>query len=83
MIRWTADATLADLIRRYYAGEARLWVQIRASIDEELRARCVSVGAYHIRLRRNQGATGSLSSTDNSAGYDILIEEAAAYANDP
>jgi hypothetical protein len=83
MIRWTADAALAELIRRYYAGEAGLWVQIRASIDQALRARGVSVGAYHIRLRRSQSAMASVGSMDNVVGYDILIEEAAAYANDP
>ena len=66
-----SDAALTELIRRYYAGEARLWADIRSLIDAELWARGISVGAYHIRLRRD------------AEGYDILIEEAAAYANDP
>ena len=71
MIRWNADAALVELIRRYYAGEAGLWADIRAQIDAELRARGISIGAYHIRLRRND------------EGYGILIEDAAAYTNDP
>jgi hypothetical protein len=71
MLRWQADDDLCGLIRRYYAGEAGLWLAIRDRVDAELRARGVVVGAYHIRLRR----------TDE--GYEVVIEDAAAYAIEP
>lgn len=71
MLRWQADDDLCELIRRYYAGEAGLWLAIRDRIDAELRVRGVVAGAYHIRLRR----------TDE--GYEVVIEDAAAYAIEP
>jgi hypothetical protein len=70
MLRWEADNELVALIRRYYAGEAGLWVEIRASIDDELRARGVVRGAYHIRLR------------PKGDGYLVCIDDASSYAND-
>ncbi|HEX9369797.1 MAG TPA: hypothetical protein VF897_02275 [Roseiflexaceae bacterium] len=71
MIRWPADAELNDLIRRYYTGEAGLWVEIRQHIDDELRRRKIVRGAYHIRLRsRDDGR------------YDVLISDASGYEND-
>ena len=70
MLRWTADEALSQLIRRYYAGEAGLWEDIRQQIDEELRRRQFQHGAYHIRLR---------SRDDGS--YDVLIDDASGYAN--
>ncbi len=71
MLRWRADDDLAELIRRYYAGEAGLWPAIRSRIDAELRARGIRSGAYHIRLRAADG------------GYEIRIEDAAEYAAEP
>ena len=72
MIRWTADEELSALIRTYYAGEAGLWPAIRQRVDEELRQRAISRGAYHIRLLKRA-----------DGGYDVLIENAAAYRSDP
>lgn len=69
-IEWPAGPELETLIRRYYAGEAGLWADIRATIDSELRQRRVTQGAYHIRLYR----------TDQ--GYDVVIENAEAYRVD-
>jgi hypothetical protein len=71
MIRWAADERLSELIRRYYAGEAGLWEAIRQRVDDELRGRGIERGAYHMRLRaRGEG------------GYDVLIDDASAYANE-
>ena len=70
MWRWAADEELSELIRRYYAGEAGLWAAIREQIDAELRRRQLE-GAYHIRLR---------SRGDGS--YDVLIDDASAFANE-
>jgi hypothetical protein len=70
MMRWPADPTLNELIRRYYAGEAQTWPTIRAHIEEDMRKRGILIGAYHIRLRRQD------------AHYEIIIEDAQAYAND-
>jgi hypothetical protein len=71
MIRWPADSELAELIHRYYSGEAGLWDQIRARVDAELRERKVERGAYHIRLRRR-----------DDDGYDVQIDDATAWANE-
>jgi hypothetical protein len=70
MLRWAADEELNDLIRRYYTGQAELWEAIRRRIDDELRSRRIVGGAYHIRLRRRDD------------GYDVLIDDASAYANE-
>lgn len=72
MLRWSADEPLNELIRRYYAGEAGLWDAIRQQVDDELRRRQVLRGAYHIRLRARTGG-----------GYDVQIDDADAYANNP
>jgi len=71
MWRWTADEGLSELIRRYYAGEAGLWGAIREQIDAELRRRQLLDGAYHIRLRSH-----------GDGSYDVLIDDASAYANE-
>jgi hypothetical protein len=72
MVRWTADDALANLIRRYYAGEAGLWAEIRQQIDDELRRRRLDHSYYHIRLHgRGDG------------GYDVQLDDAAGYANTP
>lgn len=68
MVRWTADESLQDLLRRYYRGEALLWEEIRQRVDAELVQRGATGRAYHIRFR--------LRSDD---GYDIIVEEADAY----
>ncbi len=65
MIRWAADEALNEQIRRYYRGEAGLWAAIRQEIDQELRRRAVTRGAYHIRL---------LGRADG--GYDVQIDDA-------
>ena len=71
MLRWAADDELNELIRRYYAGEAGLWEDIRQRADDELRRRQVLHGAYHIRLRsRGDGR------------YDVQIDDASGYANE-
>jgi hypothetical protein len=70
MLRWQAEDDLNVLIRRYYAGEAGLWETIRQRIDDELRRRAISTGAYHIRLRVRA-----------DTGYDVQIDDAADYAN--
>jgi hypothetical protein len=70
MLRWEADYDLVALIRRYYQGEAGLWVEIRACIDDQLRARGVVRGAYHIRLR------------PAGEGYLVCIDDASGYANE-
>ena len=72
MLRWTADENLAELIRRYYAGEAGLWETIRQRVDDELRRRQIERGHYHMRLRRR-----------SDDGYDVLIEDASGYAAMP
>ncbi len=71
MLRWAADDTLNDLIRRYYRGEAGLWAAIRHTIDQELRRRAVTRGAYHIRL---------LGRADG--GYDVQIDDAAPHTQE-
>jgi hypothetical protein len=71
MIRWPADEALNELIRRYYAGEAGLWAAIRQRVDDELRQRGITRGAYHLRLRaRGDGS------------YHVLIEDASEYVNE-
>jgi len=70
MLRWPADDDLNALIRRYYTGEAGLWEAIRQRIDDELRRRRITHGAYHIRLRARA-----------DTGYDVQIDDAADYAN--
>jgi hypothetical protein len=72
MLRWTADEALSALIRRYYAGEAGLWETIRGRVDDELRRRQLDHGRYHMRLRARGDGT-----------YDILIEDAGEFANEP
>jgi hypothetical protein len=71
MLRWPADDELNELIRRYYAGEAGLWLDIRDRVDAELRRRDIVRGAYHIRLRSRA-----------DAGYDVQIDNAGAYADE-
>ncbi|KPV53831.1 hypothetical protein SE17_07335 [Kouleothrix aurantiaca] len=68
-MRWPATEELNALIRRYYAGEARLWGEIQQHVDDELRRRGVQVGAYHLRLRSRP-----------DGGYDVQIDDAEAYA---
>jgi hypothetical protein len=72
MLRWTADESLSALIRRYYAGEAGLWETIRRHVDDELRRRQLDQSRYHLRLR-----------TRDDGAYDILIEDAGQFANEP
>lgn len=64
MLRWSADTALAELIRRYYTGEAALWESIRQRVHEELRQRRPDAAAYHFRFRETE------------TGYDIIIEDA-------
>lgn len=71
MIRWTADEELSTLIRSYYAGEAALWPAIRQRVDQELRRREITQGAYHIRLVKRA-----------SGDYDVLIDDAGPYAHE-
>lgn len=71
MLRWAADDSLNNLIRRYYQGEAGLWATIRQAIDQELRRRAITRGAYHIRL---------LGRADG--GYDVQIDDATPYAQE-
>lgn len=71
MFRWRADPALSALIQRYYAGEAGLWKEIQAQIDQLLRDHGQDVGAFHIRLRRT------------SDGYEIQIDDASSYVNEP
>lgn len=72
MLRWPADDALNALIRRYYRGEAQLWEDIRQRVDDELRRRQIVHGAYHIRLRARP-----------DGGYDVQIDDASGYANEP
>jgi len=71
-LRWTADDTLAELIRRYYQGEMILWETIRRRIDEQLRRQQIDRGTYHLRLLGRR-----------DGGYDVLIEDAVDYAIEP
>lgn len=71
MLRWQADEELCALLRRYYAGEGDLWGAIRQRVDDELRARRIDQGHYHVRFRRR-----------GDAGYDVLIDDAAAFVAD-
>lgn len=71
MLRFQADATLSALIRRYYRGEAALWAEIRARVEQELHQRALGGRGYHMRLLRR---------ADDS--YDVLIESADAYVED-
>jgi hypothetical protein len=70
LFQWSADDELSALIRRYYTGEAGLWEEIRSRVDAELRQRAIVRGAYHIRLRKR------------ADGYDVLIDDASAWANE-
>jgi hypothetical protein len=69
MLSWPADDALNELVRRYYAGEAGLWETIRLRIDDELRQRQITRGAYHIRFRKQGDGT-----------YMIIIDDAADFA---
>ena len=71
MLNWPADEELNQIIRRYYAGEAGLWESIRQRVDDELRRRAITRGAYHIRLRGQA-----------DSGYDVSIEDASNYAKE-
>lgn len=71
-MRWAATDELNALIRRYYTGEAALWAEIRARVDDELRRRGVARGAFHIRLLRRE-----------DGGYDVQVEGADEYRAEP
>ena len=72
MLRWQANDTLNDLIRRYYRGEAALWPEIQAHVDVELRQRQAEGRGFHMQLlRRADGC------------YDVLVEPADAYVREP
>lgn len=71
MLRWPADETLNDLIRRYYRGEAALWADIQSRVDAELRRRKAEGRGYHLRLLRRA-----------DGGYDVLAEPADAYVRE-
>jgi hypothetical protein len=71
-LRWQADDTLADLIRRYYKGEMGLWETIRRRVDAELRNQQIDRGSYHLRLLGRR-----------DGGYDVLVEDAVDYAIEP
>ncbi len=49
---WTADQELAALLRRYYQGEAGLWLTILARVEHELRQRQMPLAPRHVRFRR-------------------------------
>lgn len=68
-ISWPAGEQLAELLRRYYQGEAGLWPAIQAHVHAELLGRGEPVGPRHIRFRR----------TD--AGYQVIVEGAEDHAN--
>jgi hypothetical protein len=68
-LRWTLNAELVALVRRYYRGEAALWPTICAQIENQLRQQSATVGAYHLRFQ--------LRPDD---GYDVIVEDASDYA---
>ncbi|NOK62315.1 MAG: hypothetical protein GFH27_549331n54 [Chloroflexi bacterium AL-W] len=72
MLSWIADQELSELLQRYYRGEAGLWEAIRERVDHNLRERGATVVARHLRFRKK--ADGS---------YEVLVEDAPAYAVDP
>lgn len=63
-IAWNADAELAELLSRYYRGEAEHWPAIQRLVHGELQARGVPVAPRHIRFRRTNG------------GYTVIVESA-------
>jgi hypothetical protein len=63
-----AEPALSALIRRYYEGDAALWIAIQQAVDVELRRRGVRSGAYHLRLlRRGEGYEISVTPADEWA----------------
>ena len=74
MLRWTADEALSALIWSYYAGEARAvgndtWSVLTTNCAAGSRSR---PHAHTLRLRARGDGT-----------YDILIEDAGEFANEP
>ncbi len=67
-ITWQANDELADLLRRYYQGEAEHWPAIQAAVHAALQGRGIPVGPHHIRFRRTE------------AGYVVIAESAEGYA---
>jgi hypothetical protein len=68
-ITWPAPAELAELLRRYYRGEAEQWPAIQALVHAELRERGLPVGPRHISFRRGD------------AGYTVIVEGADDHTN--
>lgn len=67
-VAWEAGPDLADLLRRYYQGEAGLWPDIQASVHDELHRRGLPVAPRHMRFRRA------------GEGYEVIVEGAEGYA---
>ncbi|MDW8404406.1 hypothetical protein [Chloroflexus sp.] len=51
-LTWPADDELCALLRRYYQGDAGLWPEILARVEDELRARQLPPEPRHVRFRR-------------------------------
>lgn len=67
MLRWPANEELVALLRRYYAGEAGLWPEIREHVQAESRRRGAPHTPQHMRFRRTE------------QGYDVIIEDASTW----
>ncbi|MFN3373141.1 MAG: hypothetical protein ACK44M_06195 [Chloroflexus sp.] len=50
-LTWPADDELCALLRRYYQGDAGLWPEILARVEQELRLRQLPPLPRHVRFR--------------------------------
>lgn len=63
-IVWVANSELAELLRRYYQGEAEQWPVIQRLVHAELRERGLPIAPRHVRFRRT------------NTGYAVIVESA-------
>ncbi|WP_031460871.1 hypothetical protein [Chloroflexus sp. MS-G] len=66
---WPANDQLCTLLRRYYCGEAGLWAEILACVDQELMRRQLPVAPRHVRFRRT--TDGYLVEVRSAEGFQV------------
>lgn len=68
-LTWPASAELCALLFRYYRGEAGLWGEIMACVDQELAHRQLPPAPRHVRFRRT--ADGYLVEVRSADGFQV------------
>ncbi len=68
-LTWPANDQLCALLRRYYCGEAGLWAEILACVEQELQTRQLPVAPRHVRFRRT--TDGYLVEVRSAEGFQV------------